>query len=48
LIFFVKPYLVRASGSRRSPSSEVTLPGSLGEPALEASASSLGGGNGHA
>jgi hypothetical protein len=48
LIFFVKPYLVRASGSRRNPSPEVTVPSALGEAALEATASGLGGGNGHA
>jgi cytochrome c biogenesis protein ResB len=45
LIFFVKPYLVRASGARRDPSPEVPIQPPLGEAALGASASSLGGGN---
>jgi cytochrome c biogenesis protein ResB len=47
LIFFVKPYLVRASGSRRDSSPEVPVQSPLGEGALEASASGLGGGNRH-
>ncbi len=48
LIFFLKPYLVRASGSRRNPSLDVQLPNAIGEAAFEtASTSSLGGGSRH-
>jgi cytochrome c biogenesis protein ResB len=46
LIFFLKPYLVRASGSRRNPSLDVKLPSAIGEAAFEtASTSSVGGGS---
>ena len=46
LIFFLKPYLVRASGSRRNPSLDVQLPNAIGETAFEtASTSSVGGGS---